>query len=117
MIKRYLYIYTVSNVGVNGSSQVRAGFAEMMGRGGSGKVSAGARSGRSDCFLIYEEAVDEHFPWVLEQPPPSGPEEITFLQAFSTFSSGVPRPRTISCGLNHCFFRTDIESSDSEKMG
>ena len=39
------------------------------------------------------------------------------LQIVSTFSSGFPRPRTISCGLDHPLFRAVIESSDPVKIG
>jgi len=120
MIKHYLKIYFELTIGVNVSSQEppdSSGFQGLTGRrrGRFRKSHCRVLGKGSDRFLIYEEAPDEHAPRpeALEQPAPSGPEERTFLQAFSTFSSGFPRPKTISCGLDHCFFSAGIESPES----
>ena len=118
MLKRYLKLYLVINVGVNGSSHEHPGsagfqgFAGKRGRGGSEKASAEALSGRSECCLIHDLALSLQCD---EAQEPVGPKSLPCLQAASTFSSGFPRPRTISCGLDHFFFRAGIESSDPLK--
>ena len=119
MIKHHFASYPESIISVNGSSQERPGSADFQGFAGSGeggdsgKVGAWAWSGRSEGFLIYVELLVAHLLQSFLPEGSGGPAPLPRLHPASTFSSGFPRPRTIRCGLDHCFFPADIEFSIS----